>query len=221
MDLRIVTLFIALIKLMAGVCKSGTCYKPASSIYFFVGSCPTTPPNFPSTIPLVLSNYRNWIGDRQVNNLWMAIPAVPNDIVTLANWAKNNSFRLRASGCQHSYSPLTVTSGTSECSNYILVNTTNKLTAMEMLPDQSQVRVQTGAQMNDLLAFLESKGYGLYNFPTVGDITIGGALAIDAHGTSILGGSLPEGAVKFFCNYKLVYIDLLQVCRMVHLAIRS
>lgn len=128
----------------------------------------------------------------------MAIPATAGDVVILANWANDNNFKLRASGFQHTYSPLTVTSGTNECSNYILVNTTNHLTSMDMVQGQNQVKVQTGVQMNDLLTFLESKGYGFYNYPMIGDLTVGGALAIDGHGTNhfIKNGTLPEGDMR-------------------------
>jgi FAD/FMN-containing dehydrogenase len=39
--------------------------------------------------------------------------------------------------------------------------------------------------MDDLLAFLESNGYGMTSTPAPGDITVGGVLAIDAHGSAV------------------------------------
>lgn len=49
--------------------------------------------------------------------------------------------------------------------------------------------------MDNLLTFLEDNGLGVYSAPAVGDITIGGVLAIGGHGTSVLanGEKQPPG----------------------------
>jgi hypothetical protein len=95
----------------------------------------------------------------------------------------------------HSWSPITVTTDTPECGNTMLVKTNAYLNKMEMVPNAKQVKVQTGAKLHDLVVFLESKGFGFYNYPGVGDITVGGMLAIDGHGTSIPGNgeTFPPG----------------------------
>ena len=49
----------------------------------------------------------------------------------------------------------------------------------------STVTAQTGVTMDVLLQDLENAGLGLTAHPAPGDITIGGALAIDGHGTAI------------------------------------
>jgi hypothetical protein len=140
----------------------------------------------------------NWDHETQVNNLWTATPSTPSDVVTLANWAKNNGYKLRASGIMHGWSPITVTTDTVECGTTILVKTSPHLNNMAMVSNANQVKVQTGAQMNDLLMFLESKGYGFYNYPAVGDITVGGALAVDGHGTGIpANGETPSPGSSF------------------------
>jgi FAD/FMN-containing dehydrogenase len=49
------------------------------------------------------------------------------------------------------------------------------------------VRTQTGATMDAVLTFLEAAGLGLVAHPAPGGLTVGGVLAIDGHGTAILG----------------------------------
>jgi FAD/FMN-containing dehydrogenase len=72
--------------------------------------------------------------------------------------------------------------------NVILVDT-KKLARMEITtsPDASTsaVNVQTGAQMTKLLTFLEENGLGVYATPAPGDLTVGGVLTIDGHGTGV------------------------------------
>lgn len=88
----------------------------------------------------------------------------------------------------HNWSPLTVTQD-NNCRNVVLVKTTTKLIHMEITnttnPSMKAVKVQTGVMMTDLLTFLEENELGVYSTPAPGDITIGGALAIDGHGTGI------------------------------------
>ena len=49
----------------------------------------------------------------------------------------------------------------------------------------SSVVVDAGASMEELLAFLETNACGVTSCPAPGDLTIGGVLAIDGHGTGI------------------------------------
>jgi FAD/FMN-containing dehydrogenase len=115
--------------------------------------------------------------------VWTCAPGTAQDIVALANWAAAHGYRLRARGRMHGWSPLTVTSDTS-CASPVVVVDTSSLGAMS-IPEPGVVRVQTGVTMDDLLAFLESNGYGMTATPAPGDLTVGGVLAIDAHGTAI------------------------------------
>lgn len=54
-------------------------------------------------------------------------------------------------------------------------------------PDSSinTVNVQTGATVLKLLTFLEQNGLGLYAAPSTGEITVGGLLVINRHGTGM------------------------------------
>ncbi|MEU4745622.1 cholesterol oxidase substrate-binding domain-containing protein, partial [Actinosynnema sp. NPDC023658] len=141
------------------------------------------PPSFPSGIDLYRQAYRNWAGEIRTDDLWTCAPRTPADVVVLANWAHAQGFTLRPRGFRHGWSPLTVTPGTTGADRVVLVDTTRYLKAMSLLPNA--VRVQTGASMDDLLAFLEDAGLGVTNTPAPGDLSVGGVLAIDGHGTSV------------------------------------
>lgn len=88
----------------------------------------------------------------------------------------------------HSWAPLTITS-TTPCGKTLLVDTTKHLTAMRILGNSSglhapnNVIVQTGASWEQLLTYLETKGFGVFSFPAVGQMSVGGTLAVGAHGT--------------------------------------
>jgi FAD/FMN-containing dehydrogenase len=121
--------------------------------------------------------------------IFIAQPELPEDVVALANWAYKQGYTLRARGHMHSWAPMTVTSTTS-CSRVLLVDTTKHLTQMRINPINESdsyapmsVNVQTGQNWEELLTYLESKGYGVFSFPAVGRMTLGGTLAVGAHGT--------------------------------------
>lgn len=128
--------------------------------------------------------------------LWIATPANENDVVTLANWASQNGYKLRASGFMHNWSPLTVTAEYDE--KIVLVDTTVNLNKIQpptqISPSKSAVTAQTGASMLQFLTFLEGNDLGLYAVPAPGDITIGGVLAIGGHGTGVpyVGETIPD-----------------------------
>jgi len=143
------------------------------------------PPGFPADIELYQQGFENWAGDIVVDDLWTSVARTAQDLVTLANWACGAGWTLRPRGKMHNWSPLSVVPG-SDISRVLLVDTTEWLTAMSIVPGSPvAVRVQTGATMDSLLAFLEQRGYGVTAHPAPGDITVGGALAIDGHGTAV------------------------------------
>lgn len=131
---------------------------------------------------LYRTRYRNWSGETTVDDVWTSAPRTPSDVVTLANWAHANGYTLRAQGHRHGWSPLTIAAGATRPP--ILVDTTASLTAMTMLGTDA-VRVGAGAALEDLLEFLHRAGRGLTATPAPGDLSVGGALAIDAHGTAV------------------------------------
>jgi FAD/FMN-containing dehydrogenase len=145
---------------------------------------PGAPPDFPADVPLYQETYQNWAGEIRVSPLWTCAPRAAGDIVAVVNWARAHGWTVRPRGYRHTWSPLTVTPGAAE--NVVLVDTTRHLTAMTVVAtDPAAVRVETGASMDDLLAFLEEAGLGVTNTPAPGDLSVGGVLAINGHGTSV------------------------------------
>ena len=147
---------------------------------------PSTPPGFPTGIPLYQQQYQNWAGEIRTDDLWTCAPRTAADVVSVANWAQRTGYTVRARGYRHTWAPLTVPDGTPATATTVLVDTTRYLTAMTTAgTDPATVRVQTGASMDSLLTFLESAGYGLTATPAPGDISVGGVLAIDGHGSAV------------------------------------
>ncbi|MGW1879483.1 cholesterol oxidase substrate-binding domain-containing protein [Streptomyces sp. NPDC001975] len=141
-------------------------------------------PGFPTDVALYRSAYRNWVGEITADGLWACAPADADQVLTVVDWAWRNGRRVRARGSSHGWSPLTVTEGTAADDNVLLVDTRTHLTGLS-LDSGSQVRAGTGVTMEALLTFLEGHGLGLTATPAPGDLTLGGALAIDAHGTAV------------------------------------
>jgi FAD/FMN-containing dehydrogenase len=141
------------------------------------------PPNFPSSIPVYQQAYQNWSGAIAIDNLWTAAPATPQDVVTLANWALANGYRLRAKGMSHNWSPILLPNGTDPSSKYVLLDTTQHLTQVSI--GSGAVTAQAGVTMDALTTALAAHDYGFAAMPAPGDITVGGMLAINAHGSAI------------------------------------
>ncbi|GAA1777817.1 cholesterol oxidase substrate-binding domain-containing protein [Nocardioides hankookensis] len=144
-----------------------------------------TPPAFPAGIPLFQQSYKNWSGAIAVDGVWTCTPNAPADVVTLANWARSKGWRLRAKGSSHNWSPLSLAADGSDAANVVLVDTKTKLTAISVDTATSRVRVQTGATMLAMMTALENAGLGITASPAPGDLTVGGVLAIDGHGTAV------------------------------------
>jgi FAD/FMN-containing dehydrogenase len=144
------------------------------------------PPNFPPAIRLYQQAFQNWSGEIVLDDAWTCAPQTDADVVTLANWAYPVGYQVRARGMMHNWSPLVMPVGSSGA-NLVLADTTRFLTAVSVHGSGSPptVTAQTGVTMDVLLQDLENAGLGLTAHPAPGDITIGGALAIDGHGTAI------------------------------------
>ena len=145
-----------------------------------------TPPSFPSGIDLYQQSFVNWAQQIDIPDVWYCAPASAADVVTIANWAHQNGYRLRAVGQGHNWSPLVLAPGES-AANIVLVNLQDSLTTITVNPGGSPATVTAGAgaTMNALLTALQADGYGFTTVPAPGDLTIGGVLAIDGHGSAI------------------------------------
>lgn len=141
-------------------------------------------PGFPAGIPVQRDRFRNWDGVVVTDPLWTCVPRTPDDVVAIANWAKGAGYTVRPRGYRHSWSPLTVEAGTRAATKVLLVDTTVGLTTMAMA-GADRVRVQAGARMDTLLNYLGRNGAALAGVPAPGDVTVGGVLAVNGHGTGI------------------------------------
>ncbi|MFD4604909.1 cholesterol oxidase substrate-binding domain-containing protein [Streptomyces sp. NPDC058464] len=144
-------------------------------------------PGFPAEVALYRSGYRNWAGEITADGLWACAPADAGQVLAAVDWAWRNGWRVRARGSSHGWSPLTITEGTGADDQVLLVDTASHLTglALDSATEATEVRAGTGVTLEALLTFLEGHGLGLTAAPAPGDLTLGGALAIDAHGTAV------------------------------------
>ncbi|MEV7992817.1 cholesterol oxidase substrate-binding domain-containing protein [Streptomyces sp. NPDC086077] len=141
-------------------------------------------PGFPADVGLYRTAYRNWTGEITATGLWACAPDGPQQVVAVVNWARRQGWTVRARGASHSWSPLTIPEGTQPAAPVLLVDTTRHLTGLA-LDGRSAVRAGSGVTMEALLTYLEGHGLGLTAVPAPGDLTLGGALAVDGHGTAV------------------------------------
>ncbi|RPF30730.1 FAD/FMN-containing dehydrogenase [Streptomyces sp. TLI_185] len=141
-------------------------------------------PDFPADVALYRSAYRNWVGEITADGLWACAPGAADQVAEVVNWAWRHGWRVRARGSAHGWSPLTITEGTASDAPVLLVDTARHLTGLS-LDSASAVRAGTGVTMEALLTHLEGHGLGVTAAPAPGDLTLGGALAIDAHGSAV------------------------------------
>jgi FAD/FMN-containing dehydrogenase len=171
---------------MAGAAAAGAlAWVPVFRVTPASAQATSPPPNFPSSISIYQQAYQNWAGMIVIDDVWTCAPASANDVVTLANWAYANGYRLRAKGMSHNWSPILLPSG-STGAGYVLLDTTQDLTSVSISAGSpATATVGTGVTMNTLTSAIAAAGYGFCAIPAPGDITVGGALAINAHGSAI------------------------------------
>lgn len=148
-------------------------------------------------VPVSRRRYENWSGEVRVDGVRTCEPRTPEDVLAVVDRAWRSGATVRPVGHRHNWSPLTITRDRAAAERVVLVDTTRWLTAMAMVDGEvdgngAAVRVQTGASMEQLLGFLEAAGHGLASVPAVGEISVGGALAVDAHGTALSCGTLSD-----------------------------
>ncbi|MGB3623046.1 FAD-binding protein [Ketobacter sp. MCCC 1A13808] len=166
---------------------------------FVAGSGSNTipePPDFPPGIELYQQGFINWARETKVSGVWSCSPVTADDVVTLANWAKANNYRLRPFGSGHGFAPTLIPRGDSG-ENILLVHThdfMNQIT-VNATEEIKSVTVGAGAYIEDICAELELYDLGLYHTTAPGGISIAGALAMNTHGaaTPMTGETLQPG----------------------------
>src|SRR5688572_676329 len=143
------------------------------------------PPDFPSKIPLYRQAYQNWSREIHISSLWTCAPRNAAEVLQTVEWARHRNCKVRPRGMMHNWSPLTIGPAATCSSDVVLLDTTQYLTAHSINPAAMTVTAQTGITMEALLTALEQAGLGVTATPAPGDLTLGGALAIDGHGTAV------------------------------------
>lgn len=174
--------------LKKGAVLTTAAWLPSFRVYAntSLSSC-EKPANFPANLTLFQQAFRNWSEEIVVDAVWTCSPKTEQDIVTLVNWAHKQGYKVRPRGHMHNWSPLTI-DGQINCTHkVILVDTTSHLTEVQIDTSQTPARViaQTGVSMQDLMTKMETRNLGFVATPAPGDLTLGGVLAIDGHGTAI------------------------------------
>ena len=137
-------------------------------------------------ISLYRATFQNWSGELHADSLLTFAPESADDVVAVANWAAQHRYTLRPRGAMHNWSPLSIDSATTQATPLVMADMTKHLTTMAMVTDpQPAVRVGAGARLEDVMTFVERHGYGFTATPVVGDVTVGGMLAVNAHGCAV------------------------------------
>ncbi|MDO5619409.1 cholesterol oxidase substrate-binding domain-containing protein [Kocuria sp.] len=150
-------------------------------------------PDFPADVELHRNVFRNWDGTTVTDQLWTSTVTTPEQVERIVNWAAQAQYRVRAVGKGHTWAPLIVNPATPADTAVVLVDTT-RMTSMSMV-NAEQVRLQAGADMGQVMAFLSANGRSLLGAPAPGDVTVGGILAVNGHGSSTpkSGAAKPAG----------------------------
>lgn len=139
--------------------------------------------NFPNEISVYRQLYENWSGESRYESVWTAIPKTQAQVLAIINWAVVNGYKVRAKGMSHNWSPLLL-DDQDKTTQIILVDMTTYLKKVSI--DQNGIATaDAGIQMEALMTAMENNGRGFVHTPAPGDITLGGVLAIDGHGTGI------------------------------------
>lgn len=161
---------------------------PVTAPAFAQGIRRAGPSGFPAGVELYRSPYRNWSRETTASELWACAPRDTEQVVAVVNWAHRNGWTVRPRGHSHGWAPLTLSGDTGAGRPVMLLDTTRHLTGLRVSASPgapSSVRAGAGVSMEELLTRLEEHGLGLTAAPAPGDLTLGGVLAIDAHGTAV------------------------------------
>src|SRR5262245_15394081 len=151
-------------------------------------------PDFPPGISYAYSTYQNWSGAIQVASVPTAVARSAADVVALANWASQHGYRVRAVGRSHNWSPLVLPAGTAPDPRVLLVDVglIKGTPSFQLIGGRPTATFGVGTTLDEATLYLQSldnggtgpaPGYTFQNMPGPGALTLGGALAIGAHGT--------------------------------------
>lgn len=144
------------------------------------------PPEFPTGIELYQQAFENWAREVKISGVWFCSPRTPDEILIVANWAKDHDYRLRPMGSGHGFAPTLLPRGHSG-KKVLIINTHDYLSdiTVNTMDSVKSVSCGAGAYIEDICAELETYDLGLYHTTAPGGVSIAGALAMNAHGAAI------------------------------------
>lgn len=158
---------------------SASAWRPVTRVTSGDAGC-AAPPPLPRGLTPYRQAYENWERDLRVDEIWSVAPRSAEDVVALADWAVAHGWRLRAKGAAHSWAPLTVLPDEGCGTDVLLLDTTTHLTRVSV--SGATARVQPGVTLEALVSQLLVQGLEISSIPTTGSLTLGGILAVGAHG---------------------------------------
>ncbi len=139
------------------------------------------PPDLPTGVEPYLEQYRNWAGNVVTDPLWHVSAGSERQVVALVGWAQRKGWKIRPKGYAHNWSPLAVGVGGSD--RVLIVDTRDGLSQLSSA--FGTVTAGAGVSLDALLTRLDQWNAGLAHHPAPGDLTVGGMLAIGAHGAAV------------------------------------
>lgn len=128
---------------------------------------------------------KNWSGEiSQVGYFY--IPRNVEELLFIVNWSYLNDKKVRVVGYGHNFSALNFSSF--DKYSYVFIS----LARLSDLSIDTRLRVTagTGISIEKLASSLAAKGLTLPCFPAIGEVSLGGALAVGAHGTGKSTGTM-------------------------------
>ncbi len=141
------------------------------------------PGRFPGDVTIARRQFENWAGTIRARGLWTCVPRTPEELVRVVNWAHRAGWTVRPRGAMHGWSPFAITAATTRTDPVVLVDMRG-LDGMRLV-GPGRVEAGAGTSLLELLTFLQAHGLGLTSFPASGEPTVGGMVAIGAHGAAL------------------------------------
>ncbi|MFD2176032.1 cholesterol oxidase substrate-binding domain-containing protein [Veronia pacifica] len=113
---------------------------------------------------------------------------------TLADWALNNNYYIKAFGSMHNWSPLIISEEASDKKALLIdISQFDHLDMVSSAEDHGVVRAGGGVQAEALYQYLSDQpggnpnipGYAFSNTPAPGNLSLAGMLSIGGHGTKV------------------------------------
>ena len=174
----------------------------------------SAPPGFPSAIPVDTITFTDWSTYIHVPGVQVARVSNAADVVEVCNWAATAGYTVRPVGQGHNWSPILLARNTAHGAKIMLVDTT-KLTASSIDTSDGNplATFGTGITLEAASAYLAgldnrgaaaAPGFAFPQLPAPGNLTLGGALAIGAHGTVVPCGAPGENVNLMSCLSNLI-----------------